>query len=227
MQKVFMLFVLGLAFFLSSCGALIPDQNVENVFGLDGKSVTLSQQQQIQQAGLAAQAVAATFSGAISASFNDFDQSIPGGIRPTGISENVGLEATVRVASATATSEADFPSTLNIVASQLNITVADGSGQPTINKAFNSVSGLSIALNKGSCTVASGVTCTYTINATNAILLLAQLVGSEMGTFYTIISSGGEPNTVTGTFSISVDALFPANSQVTVVLNTSDGVLTF
>jgi hypothetical protein len=230
MPKVFTLFVLGLAFFLSSCGVLIPDQAVTNPFGLDGKSVTLSQQAQTQQTGLSAQAIQVTYSGSVSATFNDFDQNLPGGIRPSGIAENLGIEANVRVSSATSTSEAAFPSSLSIVASRLEFTVADGGdGQPTVSKTFDSAAGLNLVLTKGSCQTAGGVTCTYTTNAVDTILLVLQLVGGDFGTFFDIISGGGEPNTLSGTFSVTIsgDTLFPSDSQMTVVLNTSQGTLSF
>lgn len=227
MTKV--LVVLSLVLVLSACASLIPEQSVTNPFGLDGKSVTLSQQAQLRQPGLSAQALSATLSGNISATFPDFNQSLPGGIRPSGISENLGIEANVGVSSASSTSEADFPSTLSIVASQLTITVKDGSGQPTVNKTLNSGSGLNLVINKGSCQVAGGVTCTYTTNAAATVLLLLQLVGSDFSTFFDILSGGSAPNTLEGTFSLTIsgDSLFPADSQVTVVLNTTQGTLAF
>jgi hypothetical protein len=232
MSKV--LVVLSLVLLLGACSSLIPDQSVTNPFGLDGKSVTLSQQAQLQesqlkQPGLNAQALSATLSGAITASFNDFDQDLPGGIRPSGISENLGIGANVQVRSASGVGEAAFPNTLSVVASQLTFTVKDGSGQPTVTKTFTSASGLNLVINKGTCQVGSGVTCTYTTNAVGTVLLLLQLVGSDFSTFFDILSEGSEPNTLEGTFSLTVsgDALFPSDSQVTVVLETTQGTLSF
>jgi hypothetical protein len=228
MSKI--LVVLGLAVLLGACSSLVPDQAVTNPFGLDGKSVTLQQSAALNENGLSAQAVSAVYSGSISTTFNDLDQSLPAGIRPSGISENVGVEADIRVAAPT-TNEADFPNSMTIIASQLGFTVTDGSGQPTVQKTFNSEAGLNLTVTKkaGSCQAGTGLTCTYVANAVDTILLLAELVGPDFSTFFNIISGGTEPNTLSGTFSLTVsgDSLFPAGSQVTVVLNTSQGILTF
>jgi hypothetical protein len=231
MQKVFVFFAVSLTFVLAACSSLIPDQKVENVFGLDGKSVTLEQvaQSGLTQSELGAQQVSVVYSGALSATFNDLDQDLPGGIRPSGISESVGIQANLSVASATA-NEAAFPTTLSITASQLSFTLTDGSGNPNVSQSFNSSAGLNLVLTKGTCTTgATGTSCTYTTNAVSAILLVAQLVGSNFSTFFDIISGGGEPNTLMGNFSLTLvgDSLFPADSRMTVVLQTSEGTLTF
>lgn len=227
MQKVFVSLVLGLTLVLGACSSLIPDQTIGNPFGLDGKTVTL---EQAPAAELNAQAVQATYSGSLSSTFPDFEQSIPGGVSPSGISENLGIETDIRVSSATATSDTVFPDSLTIVASQLSFTVTDGSGTPSLTKTFKSAAGLSLVMTKGSCQTTGGVTCTYTLSVPDTVLLVIQLLGADISTFFNdILDGGGEPNTLTGNFSLTVsgDTLFPEDSEVTVKLNTTEGTLTF
>ncbi len=224
------LVVVGLVVLLSSCSALIPDQKVTNPFGLDGKRVTLQQQgAALTGDGLSAQQVSATYSGSVTASFNDLDLDLPGGISPSGISENVGLGVEMKVASSQP--ESAFPASLSITASQLDFRVADGSGNPTVNQTFKSAAGLNLSFTKQSCSLASGVTtCIYSTNAVSTVLVLAQLVGTNFSTFFNNILRGGSaPNTLEGTFSITAsgDRLFPADSQVEVTLKTSEGTLAF
>jgi hypothetical protein len=229
MPKIFVCFVVGLVLILSACSSLIPDQAITNPFGLDGKTVTL--EQQTTQAGLSAQALSAVYKGSVSSSFADLSLELPGGIAPSGISENVGIKADIKVASSAL--EAAFPESLSIVASQLAFTVSDGSGTPSVSQTFDSASGLNLTLSKkpGGCGVAgTTTTCTYTTNAVDTVLLVAQLVGGNFSTFFNDILRGGSaPNTLTGNFSLTIsgDALFPADSKVTVILHTSKGTLMF
>jgi hypothetical protein len=227
MQKVFVFLVVSITIVLGACNALIPDQTVTNAFGLDGKQVTLTQQAQagLSQTGLSAQAVSATYSGTLAATFKDLEQNLPGGIRPSSIEESLGLAAELKVASASG--EAAFPNSLTITASSLAFTVTDGLGAPTLSQSFNSASGLALVITKKSCTGAT--TCTYTLSAPSTVLLLVALAGSNFSTFFDILSKGGSPNTLTASFSLVLmgDTLFPADSAVTVTLKTSQGTLKF
>jgi hypothetical protein len=215
---------------LGACSSLIPDQTIGNPFGLDGKTVTLEEQPPALQAGLSAQAVSATYSGDLSTTFKDFEQALPGGVRPSSISENLGLAAELKVASSSA--EAAFPESLTITASSLEFTATDGSGTPTLSQSFNSASGLALVITKkaGSCALAGTITtCTYTLSTPSTVLLLLALSGNTFSTFFDILSKGTSSNTLTATFSLIVtgDALFPSDSQVTVTLKTSQGTLKF
>jgi hypothetical protein len=143
MQKAFVFLVVIITILLGACNALIPDQTITNPFGLDGKQVTLTQQAQV---GLSAQAVLATYSGNLTATFKDLEQNLPGGIRPSSIEESLGLAAELKVASASG--EVAFPNSLTITASSLAFTVTDGdgSGAPTLSQSFNSASGLALVI---------------------------------------------------------------------------------
>ena len=229
MPKVFVFSIVSITILLGACNALIPDQTVTNPFGLDGRQVTLTQQAQggLSQTGLSAQAVSATYSGNLTATFKDLEQNLPGGIRPSSIEESLGLAAELKVASASG--EAAFPNSLTITASSLAFTATDGSGAPTLSQSFNSASGLALVITKKSCTLAGATTCTYTVSAPSTVLLLVALAGSNFSTFFDILSKGGSPNTLTASFSLVLmgDTLFPADSAVTVTLKTSQGTLKF
>jgi hypothetical protein len=221
MKKVFRLGSIFLIGVLSACASLIPDQSINNVLGLNGTKVTLSE----SSSALTSQATK-TYSGNIAVTFTDFEENLP--VSPGEISEMLGIKAEVKVSSIEA--EAAFPSTVTLSAPDIDFTVTDGSGNPEFDFGGWGPLPVSLTINKGSCSVAGGkTTCTYTASAIDTTLGLMTLAGANLTTFITIVQGGGSPNTLTGSFSLNFtgDLLPPADSQITVTLQTSEGTIKF
>lgn len=215
----------GLALLLSACGlvnALIPDQAIDNAFGLDNQELTLT----VIDSSALRSAASTTFSGDVTATFDDPDLSdVPAGIRPDAIEEVVALGATVSASSVMAV-PSDFPDTMTITGASLSATVDDPSNDPTLTKTIAS-DALALSLAKADCNVTVGTTCTFSVTATDAQLLLLSIEGSEFDTVWTLLSNGSSPNTLDGTFELTVDQALPSDSQVTIVLDTNAGTLKF
>lgn len=134
----------------------------------------------------------------------------------------------------TATSETgktdNFPNQFEVITSEFNLTVTDGSGSPSLSKNFTSNGDLVIVYNRQSCIEENNkTTCTYTTNFSEPLLNL-ELDGTTLRTFYNQIWTSGEsPNPVTGNFSIIFrgDKFPPSDTEVTYTLVSSGGTLEF
>ena len=221
MQKAIRLSFVFLVGVLSACASLIPDQSINNVLGLNGTKVTLSE----SLSGLTAQA-SKTYSGNISVTFKDFEENLP--ITPGEINEILGIKAEVKISSAEAASV--FPNSVTLSAPVIAFTVADGSGNPSFTFSGWGPYAVSLTITKGTCSVAGGkTTCTYTASASDTTMGLMTLAGANMSTFLSIVQGGGSPNTLTGNFSLKLtgDILPPSDSQIAITLQTSKGTIKF
>ena len=211
-----------LAGLLGACNSFIPDQSIANAYGLDGQEVTLTQSIN----SLTTQQFVSFYEGSFSASFTDFDASdVPGFVNPNTLRELLGIEPSFSVSSTSAAGA--FPAEVTVTASKLDLSLSDASG-PIISKAFGSDDGLSITFTKDACEAGVLMTCTYTTDLVSVVLLTLMLGGQDLDDFYErILTDGDSPNSVSGTFGLTLSTGLPADSSITVILATEEGTLTF
>jgi hypothetical protein len=216
-----------LAVVLSACSLFIPDQTLTNPLGLDGQQVTLDR---VQSPGVAAQVATTTsFQGAFDVTFGDIDASgIPSGISPASLAAPMGVAATVTLASPTGVAT-DFPATVTVTHAGLSATVADGSGSPSFGADYQA-DGTLLVMDKQSCSGAVGTSCSYQVTGGSGVdTLLLIKIAQDMGTLWTIATTGDATNTLSGTFAVDVSSAsaLPADTQVTVTLSSPQGTLAF
>lgn len=210
----------ALVVLLSACGALnsfVPDQEVDNAFGLDGQVVTLSK----ADAQLQVQATE-SFTGSVSTEISDIDTSeIPDWVSPSALEEVLGMEPRLSVSSLDAGS---LPDTIELSAASLSITVSDGEASLSADFASD---GLDTEFTLEDCGVGE---CSYTVNLGFVTLMQIVLTGQELATLYDdILTNGDSPNQVEASFSLSLTSAngLPADAEVSLTLQTDEGVLKF
>jgi hypothetical protein len=138
-----------------------------------------------------------------------------------------------------ATSEAgqpeDFPDTFTFSAPQLQVTIVDGSGAPSVTSDLTSKGTLSVTFSNKQCERLTTETfCTYRTTSSDAALDL-EYGGSDFRTFYnTILTTGESPNLLSSTFTITVTGTGgrllgfpPSDTEATLRLRSLDGKLVF
>jgi len=209
---------------LSSCSlsSLIGPISIPDVFELDGKEITLSRAG--ASSALATSAVI-EFDGNIDLNFPDLNTnsiSIPVGLTPKSISQVAGLKTIISVSSATAT-EADFPNSMSISGSKIDITISD-EDSAAINKNFANKNDISINFNKQSCTSDTNqTTCKYETQADIKGLFELKLSGNEVLDVYNgILTDGKEPNTVNAKAKIGIEGDTVSDSNLKSFLPVSE-----
>lgn len=219
--------VSALAALLSACGvvnSLIPDQEIGNPLGLDGKTVTMTR---TSSTGLSTQAGVTYTDATLSASFADPDLgSLPGGIKPNELVVALAIGPTVEM---TGSATATFPDSVTFSNASLDLTVDDASGDAAFEDTFDAT-GLNLVLTKSSCTAdntAGTQSCSYSTSTSgNASVLLMDIASADFNTLWKLMTNDASPNTVSGSFSLTTSAEIPATS-VTVTLQLPNGTLKF
>ena len=203
---------------------------MKNIFQLDGLDITLgcdSPCSNLNEIG---------FSGSFTdLPLNDLPENSPNipefywGIPPLRVLETLGFETIM-----TATSETGikprFPNPFEVVTSKLELTITDGSGNPTLSKIFTSAGDLNNCLYSKRIVAQKPIplTCTYNTDFSDPLLNL-ELNGGEVTTFYNIWSKPESPNPVSGSFDITFkgDKFPPSDTEVNYTLISKDGRLEF
>jgi hypothetical protein len=233
-KTIFLMSAISLSGLLSGCNtvlnALIPDQPITNPFGLNNRDITLKME---RPADPLAKVEAASYFGGLSSSFINLSPSILGEARPTGIEEKLALASTLKVSSVFANNASDpqavFPESLTLATARLAFKVVDGPEGSSLEEVFNSVPDVVLVMTKQACvTGSSKTTCTYLTGA-EVTLFQLQFLGENFNTLFDIITAGGQPNTISGNLNFEfMGASFPPlDSEITLVLKTSDGKLKF
>jgi hypothetical protein len=234
MKRMLTICFASLGLLLSSCNTvvntLIPDQPITNPFGLNNRPLTLTMPRPDDPF---VPLESATYGGGLSSSLNNVTSSVFGPTRPTGIEEQLGIASTITISSAFANNASDpqtvFPKTLTLSKSSLNFKVVDGPQGATFEDVFQPPSGLTFTLTKETCETNPVKTiCTYTIDKGTPLLQI-QLLGEDFNTLFNFITAGGQPNTISGTLSLELtgESLPPLDSEIIVILKTSEGKLKF
>lgn len=204
--------------------------NFPNIFGLDGLDITLGCASPCTDLNLI------RFSGNFTdLPLNDLPENSPKipefywGIPPLKVLESLGFETIMTATSETGT-QAKMPTHFEVVTSQLELKITDGSGNPSLSKTFTSAGDLVIVYTLDECsTELSPITCTYTTDFSDPLLNL-EIKGTETTIFYNQIWTDGEsPNPVSGSFDITFkgDKFPPSDTEVSYTLVSSNGKLEF
>jgi hypothetical protein len=230
-KQMLMVYLAGLGLMLSGCNAvlntLIPDQPITNPFGLNDVLLTLTTSPDDSSLE------SAVYSGGSSNSLSNLAPDAFGPTRPTGIEEQLGLASSLTLSSAFANNASDpqrvFPESLTLSKSSLNFTVIDGPRGAEFEDVFDSPPSSIFTLTKETCeTNSSRTVCTYALDKQTPLLHI-QLLGEDFNTLFDFITSGGQPNTIRGTLSLELtgESLPPLDSELRVVLKTSEGKVKF
>lgn len=212
-----------LAVVLSACGlvnAFIPDQHVDDPFGIDNQKVTLS-----ALGPASTQALSLNVTSDFASTFDDIDTSaFPAGVHPKELLLDVALDATATLTSATGV----LPAEIQVTAASLALSVQDGSGNPSVTVGATADGGL-LTLEKvdAGCVASAGCAYTVTPTAGHDTLLSIDATGQDFLTLWNIATAGGEPNAVTGTFGLELQPNVPQDTTVEVTISAPTGIFKF
>ena len=217
----------ALAVVLSACGlvnALVPDQDVNDPLGIDGQTVTLSANSSALGSA-STQALSLNVASNFAGEFDDIDTSeFPAGVHPKEMLLDVALRATAILTSATGV----LPDEVEVTAASLTLTVADGSGSPSVTVGATAGGGL-LTLEKidSSCVAIDGCAYTVTPAVGHDTLLSIDATGQDFLKLWSIATSGSEPNTVAGTFGLELEPNVPQDTLVEVTISAPTGTFKF
>ena len=202
-------------------GAIIGERPVNNLFGLDGSTVH--------------NPVPVPVNVALPPiPFNDLgDLNFPLGATPKAASEELGVNGTLTVRSASG-GEAAFPARLGLANPELDLTLTDGSGAPSVRQQFQSEA-VTVTFNKSNCEASeTGTVCTYQAAEPEYYFFPLALEGQDFETLFNdILQAGATTNNATGTVTLVVSSSLenvppvPLDSSFTLVLETRNGKIKF
>jgi hypothetical protein len=241
MRYILFLFI-GLTILLTACssivGAIIGERPVNNLLGLDGQELTFALPQTVASQGLGEISPAQSQSIPINVDLPPFpindlgDLNFPLGATPKSASEELGVNGTVTVTSASP--EAAFPNTLGLANPELDISVTDDSGAPTVRQQFQAED-VSVTFSKTSCEVVTTTTvCTYQAPEAEYYFFALEFEGQAFETLFNDILQAGAPtNTASGVVTLFVSATgnsvvpIPLDSSFKLILETRNGKIDF
>lgn len=197
---------------LAACATFIPDQEVEDPFGLDGLAVRVP----FQAKGLTTAAVDG--SAQVSFEIDDFDEALP--LNPTLISN------TLRVASATLDGPLG-PEQLTISDVEVNLKVwegSDGYASASRRASVTLASSATVVLNRSGRCEASP--CAYVVGSGNELGKL-ELRGSELTAFLTLMTTGATTNSGAVSLTLVGNPDDLAGRVLTVHLAAKEGRISF
>ena len=224
-------FLIVLLMFLAACTKPSNEVAFDNPFGLNGQALKLSR---------VGETTSVTWQGGFTdLPINDLDTTtkIPEfyrGFTPGRLLERLGFE-TIMEATSEAVQPEDFPDTFTFSAPQLQVTIVDGSGAPSVTSDLTSKGTLSVTFSNKQCERRTTETfCTYRTTSSEAALDL-EYGGSDFRTFYnTILTTGESPNVLSSTFTMTVTGTGgrllgfpPSDTEATLKLRSLDGKLVF
>jgi hypothetical protein len=229
--------VLGLIVGCSSLvGAIIGEREVTNLFGLDGQEVTFN----LPETFASQETLSPTQFQNVPINIdlpplpiNDLgDLNFPLGATPKSASEELGVNGTLTVTSAS--SEAAFPESLSFANPELDLTITDDSGTPSVRQQFQSEA-VSVTFNKASCQLVEAATvCTYQALEPEYYFFTLEFEGAAFETFFNdILQGGAATNTATGVVTLFVSATgnnlvpVPLDSSFKLILETRNGKIDF
>jgi hypothetical protein len=223
----------------SIVGAIIGEREVNNLLGLDGKEVTFGLPETIGSQNDAGEVSPAQFQNIpINVELTDIpiddlgDLNFPLGATPKSASEELGINGTVTVTSSSP--ESDFPETLGLANPELDLSVTDDSGAPSVRQQVQSKN-VDITFSKTSCQVVEATTaCTYQAPEAEYYFFTLSFEGQEFATLFNDILQGGAPtNTASGVVTLFVSATgnnpvpIPLDSSFKLILEMRNGKIDF
>ncbi len=240
MRHVYLFLFTSLLLLLTACssivGAIIGERPVNNLLGLNNREIifSLPSSQQTSAELSPAQDVSVPINVELGEiPFDDIgDLNFPLGAVPRAASEELGLSGTVTVTSAS--SEAAFPARLGLANPELDLTLRDGSGEPSVRQLLTSP-GTSVTFNKSICEpTATGTVCSYQAAEPELYFFTLMLEGEDFNTvFNDILQAGEETNNANGVVTLTVSTStenlppVPLDSTFKLVLKTRNGKIRF
>jgi hypothetical protein len=237
-MKLVVSFLVAALLFLTACssivGAIIGKRDVNNLLGLDGREVVFG--------------LPATVGGQLSAAqiqdipinveladipINDLgDLNFPLGATPKSASEELGVNGTLTVTSASP--ETAFPNTLGLANPELDLSITDDFGAPTVRQKVQSED-VSVTFSKAGCQVVDvNTVCTYQAPEAEYYFFTLEFSGQEFETLFNEILQAGAPtNTASGVVTLFVSATgnnalpIPLDSSFKLTLETRNGKIDF
>lgn len=244
-MKHFLLLPIVLLAALTGCssivGAIIGERKVENLFGLDGREVIFSLPEGFGLREASGEIFPAQDLGGFinvelgEIPFNDLSElNFPLGAIPKAASEELGIQGKLTVTSASA-SETAFPSRLGLANPELDLTLTDGFGAPSVRQQLQSTGDVSVTFNKTTCqSTEAGTVCTYQAAESEYYFFTLALEGQDFETLFNdILQAGTSPNKASGVVTLSVSTSVenlppvPLDSSFKLVLETRDGKIRF
>jgi hypothetical protein len=242
MRAIAISLLIGLSVLMGGCSsiveAIIGEQPVDNLFGLDGREIVFS----IPQTSLVQESPEILSPAQLqdipitvplpSIAVNDLeDLNIPLGATPKSASEELGLNGTLTVTSASP--ETEFPETLGLKDPALELMLTDDSGAPSISQQLQG--DVEITFTKTTCESEGATTvCTYQAPEPEYYFLTLAFEGEDFETLFNDILQGGDPsNTVTGSLALLISATgsnlipVPLDSSFKLTLETRNGKIDF
>jgi hypothetical protein len=240
MKRLLLLLSIGIILLLTACssvlGAIIGEQPVDNLFGLNDRVVEFALP---TTSGFASAQIPYDLTLPITTSFetpvNDIGElNLPLGVAPRSASEELGISPVLELSSTS--SEESFPTSLGIAEPSLELTFTDDSGAPSVQKSVAATPGQTFTFNKVSpCAVRDGRTvCQYQATVEEVFFFTLEFEGQEFDTLFNeILQGGSETNTVSATFNADFSAdlpnvlSLPADGNLKLVLKTRNGKVRF
>lgn len=213
---------------LGACSGLVPDIAADDLFGINGVPVQLSA---ADGGGVSASALppSTSFEGSFEGSFVSDGFDVPSIVNASGLSEDVVIEATVTV-EVLGEDATELLGDFTLVSGSIALQVyQDGSQLGTAAGAATFSPG--ILVSRTSCSYDAGsnaTSCLYTaaVDPSQHAITVAASAASANAVF-DAMRDGGVFD-VQGQFAVTLAAPgLTASAVVTVVLNTSDGKITF
>jgi hypothetical protein len=229
--------VLPLGACSSIVGAIIGKRDVNNLFGLDGKEIIFELP---QSGGQNLTPVTPTQLQNVPINvtlppipINDLDDlNFPLGAAPKSASEELGINGKVTITSASP--ETAFPETLVLANPELDLSITDDSGAPTVRQQFQSKD-VTVRFSRTSCQAVEAKTvCTYQAPENEYYFFTLTFEGQAFETFFNdILQAGAATNTIRGIVTLFVSATgnniipIPLGSEFKLILETRNGKIDF
>ncbi len=243
MRNVLLLLPLSLFVFLTACqsivGAIIGERPVTNLFGLNDREITfgLPGGQQPQGKVSPAQAAGILINVPLTdIPFSDIgDLSFPLGAVPKAASEKLGISPVIQVTSAS--SATAFPARLGLENSELDLTIRDGSGAPSVRQQLKAPENTTVNFSKTACDITeAGTVCGYVADKAQEELYFFTILleGQDFDTLFNdILQAGDKTNNASGVVTLSVSTSLenlppiPLDSSFKLTLETRNGKVRF
>jgi len=216
-------FALVIAGALAACSGLIPDQAVNDVFGLDGVQVTATTEGAMGAAVGPALAGSTQVTGtfATQVTSNGFPD-LPGIVRVASISDVITIQAAVELS---APGSVAFAEAYTITGVSIGLVVSDA-GATVIDRTWDA-SDLELTFS-GDATYDAGsdtTSGTYLVEA--EVPLVTLLVQGAAVTAFVDALGDGATLDVAGTIGVDLQPAFPLGAELTFTLKSLGGTLTF
>lgn len=245
MRYIHLFLFIGLLLLLTACssivGAIIGERSVNNLFGLNDHEVIFSLPQtswarKTSEELSPAQDISVPINVDLGdIPFNDLGElNFPLGAAPKAASEELGISPVVQVTSAS--DETAFPARLGLANPELDLTIKDGSGAPSVRQLLSSP-GTTVSFNKTTCAATeAGTVCDYVADKPQEELYFFTVAirGEDFDILFNdILQAGAETNNASGVVtlvvSISVEKVppIPLDSSFKLILKTRNGKINF